>query len=124
MATEPTHIITDNPNVVPVSRDLAYEIAAVSAAILDKEEEKTETAKQFTKEIKALKKRQRELITEIRSGNTQLAINFGSRIKEEIALAETAPDGDDDRDDGDELPQDEPSEPSETELADEAEATH
>ena len=95
--TEPTNKVpTDTPHAVPVSRDLAYEIAAVSAAILDTEEEKTATAKEYTATLKKLKKRQRELIAEIRtSADTQLVMNFGSTVRTEIKLAESAPTEDD-----------------------------
>lgn len=98
--SNPQAVLTDADNVVRVSRDLAYEIAAVSAAILDAREEKTRVAKKFNTDIKALEKRQRTLIDEIRSGgDTQLAIKFGSSVNTERALASTAPsDGDDDRD--------------------------
>lgn len=93
--TEPTReVLTDSERTVPVSRDLAYEIAACSAAILDTEEEKTRVAKTFTAELKQLKKRQRELIGEIRaSGNTQLVMNFGSSVNTVRALAKSAPTG-------------------------------
>lgn len=102
--TTPNAVPTDTPHAVPVSRDLAYEIAAVSAAILDAREEKTRLAKTKNLEIKALEKRQRELIETIRSGgDVQLAMKFGTTVKTERALASTAPgeDEDDDRDDED-----------------------
>lgn len=96
---EPQAVLTDSENIVRMSRDLAYEIAAVSAAILDAREEKTRVAKKFNTDIKALEKRQRTLIEEIRSGgDTQLAIKFGSSVSTERAMATSAPtDGDDDR---------------------------
>lgn len=101
--TQPQVVLTDSERTVPVSRDLAYEIAAVSAAILDAREEKTRVAKQFNTDIKALEKRQRKLIEEIRSsGDTQLVMKFGSSVRTERAMASSAPtDADDDADDSD-----------------------
>lgn len=85
MAT-PHAVITDSEAIdastTRISRDLAYEIAAVSAAILDAREEKTNTAKRLNLRIRELEKRQRELIDQIRTGGTQLAINFGSKVVE------------------------------------------
>jgi hypothetical protein len=115
MTTNPHAVLTDSDRTVPVSRDLAYEIAAVSAAILDAREEKTRLAKVKNLEIKGLEKRQRELIEEIRSsGDTQLVMKFGSSVNTERALAQSAPTGgdeggapaigDDDPDDLDKLP--------------------
>lgn len=81
-ATTPaTEVIDmDAPNTVPVTRDVLHELAAVSAAILDKRDEKTRAAKRFNLAIKDLEKRQRELIDEVKSGGTQLAIHFGTTI--------------------------------------------
>lgn len=96
--TQPYEVLTDSDRTVPVSRDLAYEIAAVSAAILDAREEKTRIAKKLNTDIKALEKRQRTLIEEIRSsGDTQLVMKFGSSVNTERAMAASAPtDGEED----------------------------
>ena len=119
---QPQAVLTDSSNTVRVSRDLAYEIAAVSAAILDAREEKTRVAKKFNTDIKALEKRQRELINEIRSGgDTQLAIRFGSTVNTERAMASSAPqDGTED-----EREEEEPEpDSSDRDDVDDDEATH
>ncbi len=96
MATnEPTHVITDNPNVVPTGRDLALEAAAVLKALFLNRSERTRSNQQFTLERKALEKRGQEIVDEITNGGTQLAIKFGSTVATTRALASSAPSGDD-----------------------------
>lgn len=131
MTTTPSNTVpTDVPHAINASRDLTYEIAAVSAAILDACEEKTRVAKAANTEIKALEKRRRQLIEEVRSsGDTQLVMNFGSKVGTERALAQSAPTGDDDRDEtllaDDEVGADEDgSEEVEDDLDKAIEATH
>lgn len=100
-SNEPTHVITDNPNVVPTGRDLALEAAATLAALLDNRRERTLSNQKFTTERKELEKRAMELIDEIRSGGTQLALKFGSTVATTRALASNAPTGDDQGEPGD-----------------------
>ena len=96
--TEPTNKVpTNTPHAVPVNTEmkLLLEIAAVSAAIPEAEDEKKRVATEFNAEIKMLKKRLRELQDELRNLGTQLSLNFGSTIKTARALAQSAPaDGD------------------------------
>jgi len=96
MGTNPNRevINMDAPNTVPLTRDLAHELAAVSAAILDKKDERTRNAKRINLAIKDLEKRQRELIDEIKAGGTQLAIHFGTRVEAVKADAAAAADVD------------------------------
>lgn len=98
--TEPTTKVPIDPDhAVPVGRDLAYELAATCAAYLATKAEKKETASRYTRELKALEKRMNDLNVEIQtSGDVQLVMKFGSSVKTERALAQSAPsDGDDDR---------------------------
>jgi hypothetical protein len=78
---KPTAVITDNERTVHVHRDLAGELAVISAAILDTREEKKRAASEFTERIKDLEKQQRELITQIRSGPTQMSIDFREKVE-------------------------------------------
>mgnify|MGYP001595887798 CR=1 FL=1 len=96
MMTTPKAVLNDTAeNIVRMSRDLTYELAATTAAVLDARDEKTRIAKKFSTEIKALEKRQRELIAEIHSsGDTQLVMKFGSSVSTERAMAQSAPSGD------------------------------
>lgn len=78
MAT-PQAVITDSDNTTRVpAMDLKYELAAVSASILDKEDDRRSYCKDINEQIKKLKKRQRELCVEIRSGGSQLVMHFGT----------------------------------------------
>lgn len=131
MTTTPSNTVpTDVPHAINVSRDLAYELAATSAAYLKALAEKKEVAQKYTKELKALMKRMNDLNVEIMtSGDTQLVMNFGSKVGAERALAQSAPTGDDDRDDtllaDDEVGADEDgSEEVEDDLDKAIEATH
>ena len=96
MMSNPTAVLNENAeNIVRMSRDLTYELAATTAAVLEAREEKTRVAKVFTAEIKKLEKRQKELIVEIRSsGDTQLVMKFGSSVSTERAMAQSAPSDD------------------------------
>jgi hypothetical protein len=64
------------PPPMPVGDELTQELAAVTLAVLDKESERGETVKRFNSEIKKLKKRQRDIATEIKSGGRQLRMLF------------------------------------------------
>lgn len=72
---EPKSVLTGE-GTTPIRRDLNHELAAVSLAILDKEDERKEFCTTINGELKKLKKRQRELSNEIKSGGQQLPIDF------------------------------------------------
>ena len=72
---EPKAVITDSERTTRVPSTLTQELAAVSLAILDKREERTNANKQFNSEIKKLEKRQRDVATQIRAGGIQLALS-------------------------------------------------
>lgn len=77
MDTNPTTTVTtDAPHAVAIARDLNHELAAVSLAILDKEDERKDFCHKVNAEIKKLKKRQRELASEIKQGGRQIPIDF------------------------------------------------
>lgn len=81
--TEPTKTVIDQgaPNTVPVKKDtttLANELAATGLAIFDKEEERKEFTTRVNGEIKKLKKRYREIASEIKAGGHQLVMHFGT----------------------------------------------
>jgi MinD-like ATPase involved in chromosome partitioning or flagellar assembly len=83
--TEPnTEIITDGaPNVIPVQRDLKYELAATVALMFRKQREKKDFNAEIDAEIKNLKARAADLIGEIEQGGTQLAMNFATKAPAE-----------------------------------------
>lgn len=101
MTTTPSNTVPlDPPHAVPASRDLAYELAATSAAYLKCLAEKKEVAQKYTKELKSLMKRMNDLNVEIMtSGDVQLVMKFGSSVSTERALAQSAPTDDEERDD-------------------------
>jgi hypothetical protein len=78
-------VTTDNSNheLIPPP-DLKYELAAVSAAILDKEDQRGEFTRRANAEIKKLKKRQRELVSEIKAGGTQLEMHYAAEKVAEV----------------------------------------
>lgn len=68
----------DEPAPLPSGpSELTQELAAVSLAILDKEDARRTTAQEFNVALKKLKKRQREIANEIKAGGTQLTMMFG-----------------------------------------------
>lgn len=85
---KPTAVITDESRTVPIARDLAGELAVLSKAILDKREQKTKAASKFTNEIKELEKKQREVITAIETGSSQMSLEFRERVGAAIEAAE------------------------------------
>lgn len=85
-----THSVTSDeaPTAVPLhakrdARDIAMELAATAARIMDAKDERRQSSKRLNEEIKDLEKRQRELIGEIRADHsTQLEMFFGSKTEQ------------------------------------------
>lgn len=81
--TSPSKTVTTDPPhakiVKPDGQALANELAATGLAIFDKEEERREYNSKITGELKKLKKRYREIASEVKNGGVQLAMNWGSR---------------------------------------------
>lgn len=74
----------DPPPTLPTGpSELTQELAAVSLAILDKEDARRSAAQTFNADLKKLKKRQREIATEIKAGGTQLTMMFGGASDDE-----------------------------------------
>jgi cell division protein FtsB len=79
--TEPnTEIITDGaPNVIPVQRDLKYELAATYARVLELKEERSD----LSAEIKKFEDRMKTLLAEIKQGGAQLEMHFATQAPAE-----------------------------------------
>lgn len=74
----------DEPAPLPTAApELTQELAAVSLAILDKEDARRTSAQEFNVALKKLKKRQREIANEIKAGGTQLTMMFGGASSSE-----------------------------------------
>jgi len=82
----PQEVHTDSDRTVRVPSNLTGELAALTLAILDKEIDRTATMRKFNEDLKKLKKRQRDVATQIRAGGVQLS------------LADFEHDGDEDHD--------------------------
>jgi len=76
MSEHTQSVITNNPNAIPIRRDINQELAAISMQILDKEAERTDVNKRINTDLKKMKKLQRDLANQIRAGGKQLPISF------------------------------------------------
>lgn len=90
--TPSSTVTTDAPHAVPIAVDLNHELAAVALAILDKEDARRDFNKEINTEIKKLKKRQRDLATEIKSGGRQIPISFYAAPDAKEEAPESDPD--------------------------------